>query len=185
MKNSLVQFFCINVTTQFFFKYLLCHCKILISDNEKNDTPSKKKRLDVKSQKNLSEISRLYIYTNTPPHGYETQAPKVAETIIRDYDFNRKKDNKEIKIWGKDLERMQWKRSDRLFPFNEVHWNFIPSEARKMVKTILKMYINQINACAEKTIKNTLHKNADVLTKGKQTFCSFTNQSTVAARAYK
>jgi hypothetical protein len=40
---------------------------------------------------NLEMISNLYLYRNTPPHAYRTQASKVAETVRRAYMFNKRK----------------------------------------------------------------------------------------------
>lgn len=47
---------------------------------------------------NFGLVSALYIYTNTPPHGYGTQVPIVAETALRTMEYNRKPSNKVLKI---------------------------------------------------------------------------------------
>lgn len=56
-------------------------------------------------------VSNYYIYTGTPPHGYGTQAPKVAETIERAYSFNLKKSNEVLTLDEKyNIERMHWEK---------------------------------------------------------------------------
>lgn len=118
-----------------------------------NNKERKRSRLPEHTNKNLSLISGLYIYTNTPPHGYGTQAPKVAETINRAYGFNLKKTNKEIKILGRTIERMQWEKSDGQFPFDKIHGNYIPSECRIMVEQFLRTNQPYIDGCADEVMK--------------------------------
>lgn len=85
---------------------------------------------------NLALISALYIYTGTPPHGYGTQAPKVAETVGRAYSFN-KKPIQERKVTYDDIfeiEKLHWSYKDGPFPFDDIHGNFIPSEVLTMIE---------------------------------------------------
>uniref|UniRef100_A0AAT9JAH8 RNA-directed RNA polymerase catalytic subunit n=1 Tax=Blattella germanica orthomyxovirus 1 TaxID=3133491 RepID=A0AAT9JAH8_9ORTO len=134
---------------------------------------------------NLGMVSALYLYTNTPPHAYGTQAPKVAETVARSYRFNKKKDRKKINILGRNIERMHWEEIDGPFPFNEIHGNFLPSELRLMVESFLVKYSTTIDNIATSIIEEMMTSNSDILTKGKQTYCPFTEQSVTAPRAYK
>lgn len=145
----------------------------------------KKSTLPEGINKNLSLISGLYIYTNTPPHGYGTQAPKVAETINRAYSFNLKTTERLKEIMGRKIERMHWEKEDGPFPFDEIHGNFIPSECRLMVETFLKKNQPYVDNCVHEVMKKILETNSDILTRGRQTFCPFTNQSVTSAVAYK
>lgn len=52
---------------------------------------------------NLSTVSALYIYTEPAPNGYGTPAPKVSETVLRAWSFNRKKNPNRRKAIGKYL----------------------------------------------------------------------------------
>lgn len=66
-------------------------------------------------------ISDLYLYLNTPPVGYGTQAPKVAENIIRSYEYNLKIQNREMVIDSRTMSRLHWEAEDAEFPFDEIH----------------------------------------------------------------
>lgn len=66
-----------------------------------------------------------------------------------------------------------------------MHGYFIPSEARLIVKKFLSKNQAHIDSCADSIMKRILKRNADILTKGRQTFCPFTNQSVTSAVAYK
>lgn len=67
------------------------------------------KVIDPSKTNTLSAVSNYYIYTGTPPHGYGTQAPKVAETVSRAYRFNLKRSDKTLKIDNRyDVERLNW-----------------------------------------------------------------------------
>lgn len=94
---------------------------------------------------NLTTVSALYIYTGTPPHGYGTQAPKVAETVIRSHDYNKKTKYKEMEIGGSKIQRMQWEIKDGKFPHDAVHGNFIPSCVREMSEQFLMKYCAHID----------------------------------------
>lgn len=144
-----------------------------------------KRNIPSRYTNNLTTVSALYIYTGTPPHGYGTQAPKVAETVIRSYDYNKKKQNKEMNLGGTTIQRMQWEKSDGKFPHDEVHGNFIPSCVREMTEEFLLKYCTHIDNTVDDIIKRCLNTNSDVLTKGRQTFCPFTGQSLTAAQAYE
>lgn len=133
----------------------------------------------------LNCISALYLYTGTPPHGYGTQAPKVAETVIRACEFNEKDHNMSQKIFGREIERMRWKTSDGQFPYNEIYGNYVPFEIRLMVEKFLEKNVTFIDQIADEVIKKSMHINVDLLIKGRQTFCPFTYQSVTAAIAYQ
>nr|AVR52572.1 PB1 [Photinus pyralis orthomyxo-like virus 2] len=145
----------------------------------------KPKELDKKYTETLAIISPYYLYTGTPPFGYGTQASKVAETVLRAYSFNLKKKNRVLQVGPYEIERLQWEKEDGKFPHHETHGNFVPAELRLMVESFLKRHHAQVDDCAEKTIKEALEKNSDVLTAGRQTHCPFRSQSVTAASAYK
>nr|APG77880.1 polymerase PB1 [Hubei earwig virus 1] len=132
---------------------------------------------------NLGMISALYIYTGVPPYGYGTQGPKVFETVKRAYSYNKKKENKTLKIWEYDIEFMQWEKGE--FPHEEVHGNYSLDDAINMSKIFLIKHTAYIDEISDKVINNFMERNSDILTKGRQTFCPFSNQSTTAAVAYK
>lgn len=122
---------------------------------------------------NLTTVSALYIYT------------KVAETVIRSHDYNRKKVNKEMILGSSPIQRMQWEEIDGKFPHGEVHGNFIPSCIREMTENFLVKHSTHIDSIVDNIVKDCLNTNSDILTKGRQTFCPFTGQSVTAAQAYE
>lgn len=61
-----------SLLTTFLFKEKYNDERNMINTKDLNDV-----------NKNLSSISFLYLYTNPPPMGYGTPAPKVAETVNR------------------------------------------------------------------------------------------------------
>ena len=84
-------------------------------------------------------VSSLYIYTGTPPLGYGTQAPKVAESVNRAYSYNRKKEDKTITIDDNNIELLSSIvtfhfiiTSVVTFPFNEIYGNYIPAAVKGM-----------------------------------------------------
>lgn len=64
-------------------KYNTFLMETLLPDYEgtKDGNNTYKRKFNPELTKNLSSVSALYIYTGTPPHGYGSQAPKVAETV--------------------------------------------------------------------------------------------------------
>ena len=67
--------------------------------------------------KNISSISLLYMYSNTPPLAYGSPAPKVAESIIRSREYNHLPNggrNKDDPL----LDRQFWLPSDGNFPLD-------------------------------------------------------------------
>lgn len=130
-------------------------------------------------------VSNLYLYTNTPPHRYGTQAPKVAETVNRANGFNLKKKNKSLNIDGVEVERLQWEIEDGIFPYNPTHDNFDAFHTARMAEIYLQQNIGAIQAAAKETIQIAQSQNADILAKGRQTLASFTNQSVTASVAFQ
>lgn len=55
-----------------------------------------RKLVDESLTNDVSLVSLLYIYSSTPPMGYGTQAPKVAETVTRSYAYNLKKPENKV-----------------------------------------------------------------------------------------
>lgn len=51
-----------------------------------------KRTIPLQYTNNLTTVSALYIYTGTLPHGYGTQASKVAETVIRSHGYKQQRD---------------------------------------------------------------------------------------------
>lgn len=80
---------------------------------------------------------------------------------------------------------MHWEKEDGKFPWGEVHGNFIVSEQISMIKAFLEKNCAIIDNAVESTMKTVMNSNSDILTKGRQTFCPFTNQSVSAPVAYK
>lgn len=134
---------------------------------------------------NLGMISGLYLYTGTPPLGYGTQAPKVAETVSRAYKFNKKKQNKTITIFNIPIERLHWEKQDGKFPFNEIHGNFSVRDTMKMCCLFLQKNQATIDNIVDRVMEELSMQNSDILTKGKQTFCPFAERSLTAAQAYR
>lgn len=54
-----------------------------------------------------------------------------------------------------------------------------------MIKVFLRINHTIVDNAVEETMKKVMNSNYDVLTKGRQTFCPFTNQSVGAPAAYK
>lgn len=134
----------------------------------------------------MSTISSLYIYTGTPPHGYGSQAPKVAETVDRALEYNLKRNtNKTITIGGISVERLQWEKQDGPFPHDQVHGNYITSVMKEMCSNFLGENKTQIDSVVEKVMDGILNQSSDILTQGRQTFCPFREQSVTAAQAYE
>lgn len=146
-----------------------------------------RKIIDPSKTNTPSAVSNYYICTGTPPHGYGTQAPKVAETVSRAYRFNLKRSKKTIRIDDKyDVERLNWEfATDGDFPHEKIHGNYIPSGLKDMTASFVQSYHQVLDDAVERVMQDLLNTNSDTLTSGRQTFCPFTGQSTTAAIAYK
>uniref|UniRef100_A0AAT9JA47 RNA-directed RNA polymerase catalytic subunit n=1 Tax=Cryptocercus meridianus orthomyxovirus 2 TaxID=3133493 RepID=A0AAT9JA47_9ORTO len=138
---------------------------------------------DKKILNSLSSISALYLYANPPPMAYGTPAPKIAETVLRSYDFNLKKKRKDISIDGFLIDNPVWENEGN-FPFGEVHSNWHPGKMHLMAKNFLKENIIPIIDIAKSTIERVMTQNSDVLTKGRQTWDPITGRSVPSAQAY-
>lgn len=146
-----------------------------------------RKTIDPIKTNTLSAVSNYYICTGTPPHGYGTQAPKVAETVLRAYRFNLKKERKTMLIDNKHtVERLNWNfEEDGDFPHDQIHGNYVPSALKNMSASFVREYHKVLDDTVDKVMQDLLNTNSDTLTSGRQTFCPFTGQSTTAAIAYK
>lgn len=132
----------------------------------------------------LSMISNLYLYTNPPPYGTGTPAPKVAETVLRSLDFNVKTgDTKQIQIDRFTIDNPVWD-SNEPFPIDELGSNFHAPTLHDMAVAFLKRNFSQITKCAQESIQEAMSTNSDVLTKGKQTWDPFTEASVPCPQAY-
>ncbi|CAG9785645.1 unnamed protein product [Diatraea saccharalis] len=134
-----------------------------------------------------SVVTSLYIYTGTPPHGYGSQAPKVAETILRSIEYNRKPDpkNRKIKVGNIEIERFQWEKGDGKFPHDKIHGNYITSVFKEMTINFAVLYSQQIKTVVERVMDQIMSQISDILTQGRQTFCPLREQSVTAAQAYE
>nr|AJG39090.1 PB1 [Wuhan Louse Fly Virus 4] len=132
---------------------------------------------------NLSSISALYLYANPPPNAYGTPAPKIAETVLRSYDFNKKDEGKTIQIDGYRVDNPVWENKGD-FPFGEVHSNWHPGEMYKMTTNFYKQNKTHIKEIADLVMESALTTNSDILTKGNQTWDPITERSLPSAQAY-
>lgn len=132
----------------------------------------------------LSSISLLYIYSNPPPMGYGIPAPKVAESVLRAYDFNKKPvTSRTVKIGDYTVDNPVWDNSIP-FPFGETASNCHPGVLHSMSKEFLKKNFETIRDCTINVISEFTRTNSDVLTKGRQTWDPLTERSVPCATAY-
>nr|UQS95347.1 MAG: PB1 [Byreldi virus] len=139
------------------------------------------KKPEQKHLNTLSSISALYLYTNPPPFGTGSPAPKVAETVLRSYNFNLK-ENKKVKIDKFEIDNPVW--TEGPFPIDEISSNFHAKTLHDMTKDFLENNFASIKKCAENTINYTGTLNSDELTKGRQTWCPLNESSVPCAQAY-
>nr|AJG39089.1 PB1 [Wuhan Louse Fly Virus 3] len=132
---------------------------------------------------NLGSVSALYLYANPPPNAYGTPAPKIAETVLRSYEFNKKEENKIINIDGYRIDNPVWENKGN-FPFGEVHSNWHPGEMHTMALNFYNHNRVYIKETANLVIESALTSNSDILTKGKQTWDPITERSLPSAQAY-
>lgn len=138
------------------------------------------------SLNSLSTISALYLYTNPPPVGYGTPAPKVAESVLRSYNYNRNPPElrmRRIDLW--DVNIPYWLGEDSAYPFDQVHGNFRVREAYDMFESLLIKNFENIQIVADRVTNHFLLTNSTVLTKGRQTWCPIQEQSLPSALAYR
>nr|QEM39320.1 PB1 [Guadeloupe mosquito quaranja-like virus 3] len=134
---------------------------------------------------NLNSISALYQYTNPPPMGYGTPAPKVVETVTRAYGMNKNdEDKREIIIDGYKIEHTAWS-STKPFPWFEPASNFCVPTLYAANVTFLNDNFNHIRDTVEQEVTRMMSQNSDILTRGRQTYCPLTESSLPCPRAYK
>lgn len=134
---------------------------------------------------NLSSISALYLYTGVPPLAYGAAAPKIAETVNRTKTFNHSNPKVYLDTPLGRTELQHWDEDPLAFPANEIHSNFVVPAMFQMCLEFLRKYQPSIDLIAESTINFYLSKNADLLTKGRQTCCPLTDKSIPAATAFR
>nr|UMO75717.1 MAG: polymerase PB1 [Xinjiang sediment orthomyxo-like virus 5] len=149
-------------------------------NNGRNTLPSP----DFQLMSTLSSISGLYLYVNPPPMGYGTPAPYVAETILRTRKYNRKQQNRTIKIDRFEIDNTVWDINEP-FDLCEISSNWHPSHFHNMCKDYLTKHIDVIRNTSERIMENYLNTNSDVLTKGRQTWCPIMEKSVQSAVAMK
>lgn len=147
-----------------------------LTNEEEEYLEYRKIYIDPSKTNTLSAVSNYYIYTGTPPHGYGTQAPKVAETVSRAYRFNLKRSNKTIKIDNRyDVEKLNWEfETDGDFPHDKIHGNYLYSAVKDMTASFVQTYHQVLDDAVKRVMQDLLNTNSDTLTSGRQTFCPFT-----------
>lgn len=167
-------------------KYCSLMTTVLLDRSYKNDLfPVEPELPSTVNDNSLSFISGLYLYVNTPPHGYGTQAPKVAETVLRSIDYNKKKEeNKYLIIDGRQIMRTHWEKDDGDFPFGEIHGNFSRDDTALMHQQFFMENSSHIIRSVESAVTWATLQNSDYLTQGRQTLCPITRQSVPASVAY-
>ncbi|ASA47420.1 PB1 [Aedes alboannulatus orthomyxo-like virus] len=131
----------------------------------------------------LSTVSGLYLYTNPPPHGTGTPAPKVAESVLRSMEFNLKTEDRTATIDGYVVDNPVWTESTD-FPYHETTSNFEPGALHEMSKCFLKDNYEHISTTAERVINKLCMTNSDELTKGRQTWDPEEEKSVPCGQAY-
>lgn len=134
---------------------------------------------------NLSSISGLYIYTEPAPNGYGVPGPKVAESVLRAYGFNRKPEELRFKKFGQYLVNWACWDTDDEYPFEGTTGNWHPGEANRMYVEMLKKNFELIRTTANRTIERFLITNSDILTKGRQTWDPIRMRSVPSPTAYQ
>lgn len=133
----------------------------------------------------LGTVSALYIYTNPPPMGYGSPAPKVAESVLRSMDYNKNPiEHRETIIDNYRINVPRWEGPDNEYPFDEVHGNFHPGACHRMFLKQLGDNLDTINSTVQSVMNHLQNTNSSVLTKGRQTWCPLTRQSLPSASAY-
>nr|UGO48657.1 MAG: polymerase PB1 [Palmetto orthomyxo-like virus] len=138
---------------------------------------------DQRDMDTLGMVSALYLYTNPPPNGTGTPAPKVAETVLRAINFNRKTEDKEAVIDGYVIDNPVWTKQNG-FPFDEISSNFCPGSLHRMCCAFLQENFVAIRKTAEDVIGKMCVLNSDTLTKGRQTWDAFEERSVPCPQAY-
>nr|AXL67889.1 polymerase PB1 [Quaranjavirus quaranfilense] len=128
----------------------------------------------------LGAVSFLYKYVNVPPLAVGAPAPKTAESVLRSFEYNRLPDN------GKGLRpRQYWMETDGPYPYDVTCANFHLSAAQEMHKSFLREHHAVIDKVTEAMYQRLKTTNADILTKGKQTWDPINKRSVPSAAAFK
>nr|QGA70921.1 RNA-dependent RNA polymerase [Wuhan Mosquito Virus 4] len=134
----------------------------------------------------LNSISALYQYTNPPPMGYGTPAPKVVETVLRAYGMNKNEEEKKfISIDGYRISNTVWVSDDKEFPWYEPASNFSAPDFHRAARAFLFKNQKLITKVVENEMTIMVTQNSDILTRGKQTYCPLIESSMPCPRAYK
>nr|QWC36487.1 PB1 [Bemisia tabaci Quaranja-like virus 1] len=135
--------------------------------------------------KNIANISLLYQYTNTPPLASGSPASKTAESILRSKEYNSLPNNGRSP--NKNKDRQYWTPKDGDFPmdFSQPTSNIDPHFVKECARDFVAQYAQEIDDCAKKTLRRIRSDNADVLTKGRQTWDVFSSKSITAPDAFK
>lgn len=135
---------------------------------------------------NLNSISALYIYSNPPPMGYGTPAPKVAESVLRAYGMNKKPEGqKTVEIDGYHIVDPVWRGKAADFPWYEPASNFDPAFVYDCSLNFLRENGQKFIEIVNNVMSDFAMRNADELTKGRQTYCPLTESSLPCPRAFK
>ncbi|KAF6215906.1 hypothetical protein GE061_000241 [Apolygus lucorum] len=124
----------------------------------------------------ISMVSGNYIYTNSGPIGIGSPGPYVAESMERSYSYNRKK-NKGYEEDGIFINKGYWEEEDGEYPYDQILGNWHPDETRKMMDEMAELHKEKIREISFSTLEHLTYVNADTLTKGRQTWCPFTQSS--------
>nr|AQU42764.1 PB1 [Whidbey virus] len=138
---------------------------------------------DQRDMDTLGMVSGLYLYTNPPPNGTGTPAPKVAESVLRAISFNKKKENRENNIDGYLVDNPVWTEY-KGFPFDEIASNFCPGSLHKMCSAFLQENFDVIRKTAQEVIGRMCVTNSSTLTKGRQTWDALEERSIPCPQAY-
>uniref|UniRef100_W8CDN0 RNA-directed RNA polymerase catalytic subunit n=1 Tax=Ceratitis capitata TaxID=7213 RepID=W8CDN0_CERCA len=131
----------------------------------------------------LHMCNSLYLYTNPPPVGYGTPAPKAAESVLRAYQYNRKISMKTLKIGNWEIEDTTI-HEERDFPINQITGNYIPSACRMMSDHYYFINQSSINAVVRDTYEWLMKTKADEMSRGRQTWDPESEKSITCAKAY-
>lgn len=97
---------------------------------------------------NLSSISALYLYNGPAPNGHGTQAPKVAESVLRARRYNLKSQKRRARTVGQyEVNDPMWTNEDGPFPFIETSGNW---------------HRGGLTECSKKTFFNTTSKSVQL-----------------------
>nr|QKK82920.1 PB1 [Uumaja virus] len=128
----------------------------------------------------LGNISYLYQYVNVPPLAVGVPAPKVAESVLRSFEYNKLPNN-----GLGETPTQTWLPKDGNYPMDDVTSNFSPHCAEAMYKKFLLDNQVAIDGALEKLWEHLCTTNSDVLTRGRQTWDPINQRSVPSAQAYK